>query len=84
MPPGDSKADPATFRRLAATLEAPPGDTLLVDDTPMVLRAAKLAGFQTALVRGSLYDEQDYADHRAYVDLRCDSLADVLRLVTSA
>ena len=80
-PPGDSKADPKTFRRLAATLDTAANETLLVDDTPMVLRAAKLAGFQTALMNGPLYDEQDYADHRIYVDMRCDSLSDILRLV---
>jgi hypothetical protein len=80
-PPGESKADPATFHRLAATLDTPAAATLLVDDTPMVLRAAKLAGFQTALVSGSLFDEHDYAEHRSYIDMRCASLADILELV---
>jgi HAD superfamily hydrolase (TIGR01509 family) len=83
-PPGDSKADPATFRRLAAMLAVPAAQTLLVDDTPMVLRAAKLAGFQTALMSGPLYDEQDYAEHRSYIDGRCTSLEDILQLVQLA
>lgn len=80
-PPGRSKADPATFRKLAASLEVAATETLLVDDTPMALRAAKLAGFQTALMSGSLYDEQDYEEHRQYIDLRCNSLSDIVRLV---
>jgi len=80
-PPGRSKADPTTFRKLAASLEVPAPETLLVDDTPMVLRAAKLAGFQTALMSGALFDEQDYDEHRQYIDLYCNSLCDVLRLV---
>jgi hypothetical protein len=47
----------------------------------MVLRAAKLAGFRTALMKGALYGDRDYREHRAYIDLRCDSLGDVLSLV---
>jgi HAD superfamily hydrolase (TIGR01509 family) len=82
-PPGESKADPATFHRLAAALDTPAAAALVVDDTPMVLRAAKLAGFGTALVSGALYDEHDYADHRPYIDMRCTSLAAILELVRS-
>ncbi len=80
-PPGRSKADPETFRRLELPPHAPRERTLVVDDTPMVLRAAKLAGYQTLLVRGSLYDALDRAEHGRYIDHQCDSLSDVIELI---
>lgn len=76
--PQGSKADPAYFHAVLAQIASPPHTVLLVDDSPQVLRAAKIAGLQTAFMRGPLFGEADLARYGAFIDRRCRDLAEVL------
>ncbi|MEU6770738.1 HAD-IA family hydrolase [Streptomyces sp. NPDC046759] len=78
-----SKADPDTYTALlAAEHEAHPERWLLVDDSPLALRAAKIAGLRTVLMRGEVFTDADVAPFGSYIDARVASFAelgDVLR-----
>ncbi|MEU5088541.1 HAD family hydrolase [Streptomyces sp. NPDC021356] len=78
-----SKADPATYTGLlAAEGESHPERWLLVDDSPLALRAAKIAGLRTVLMRGEVFTDADVAPFGSYIDARATSFAqlgDVLR-----
>ncbi|MEG3631319.1 HAD-IA family hydrolase [Streptomyces poriticola] len=78
-----SKADPDTYSALLTTeAETDPERWLLVDDSPLALRAAKIAGLRTVLMRGDVFTDDDVAPFGSYIDAEVASFAqlgDVLR-----
>ncbi|MFH9569868.1 HAD family hydrolase [Streptomyces sp. NPDC017230] len=78
-----SKADPDTYTSLlAAEAETDPRRWLLVDDSPLALRAAKIAGLRTVLMRGDVFTDDDVAPFGSHIDAQVTSFAqlgDVLR-----
>ncbi|MFF4406538.1 HAD family hydrolase [Streptomyces sp. NPDC001262] len=73
-----SKADPGTYTALlAAEGEQDPGRWMLVDDSPLALRAAKIAGLRTVLMRGQVFTEGDVAPFASFIDAQVDSFAEL-------
>ncbi|MEU8587551.1 HAD-IA family hydrolase [Streptomyces sp. NPDC048664] len=83
-----SKADPDTYTALlVAENETHPERWLLVDDSPLALRAAKIAGLRTVLMRGEVFTDADVAPFDSFIDARVASFAelgDVLRPARAA
>ncbi|WP_149183551.1 HAD family hydrolase [Streptomyces sp. TRM49041] len=73
-----SKADPDTYTALlAAENENHPERWLLVDDSPLALRAAKIAGLRTVLMRGDVFTPGDVAPFASFIDAQADSFAEL-------
>ncbi|MET9525421.1 HAD family hydrolase [Streptomyces coeruleorubidus] len=73
-----SKADPDTYAALlAAEGEVDPGQWLLVDDSPLALRAAKIAGLRTVLMRGAVFSDDDVSAFGSFIDAQVTSFAEL-------
>ncbi|GAA0410763.1 enolase-phosphatase E1 [Acrocarpospora corrugata] len=60
-----SKREPASYDRIAAALESPPGELLFLSDVPAELDAAAAAGWRATGVRraGELSERADFGAH---------------------
>ncbi|HEY9803152.1 MAG TPA: HAD hydrolase-like protein [Leptolyngbyaceae cyanobacterium] len=76
---GMSKADPACYVQIGNNLEINLSDWLLVDDSPYALRAAKIAGLNTALMVTPTFNMDDYLEYKQLIDLRLMSLEDLIQ-----
>ena len=76
-----SKADPATFTALQEELGELPRPWVLVDDSPLALRAAKLAGLTTVLMRGTVFNVEDTAPFATFIDAEVSSFAELAPLL---
>ncbi|MEV1026142.1 HAD-IA family hydrolase [Streptomyces sp. NPDC050264] len=73
-----SKADPDTYTALlTAENENAPEQWLLVDDSPLALRAAKIAGLRTVLMRGEVFTDWDVAPFASFIDAQVSSFAEL-------
>ncbi|ASU81884.1 HAD family hydrolase [Nocardiopsis gilva YIM 90087] len=80
-----SKADSHSYTALlAAEGEPDPGQVMLVDDSPLALRAAKIAGVRTALMRGQVFTPADVAPFAPFIDAQVASFAELGALLRSA
>ncbi|MEU1042970.1 HAD family hydrolase [Streptomyces sp. NPDC005551] len=79
-----SKADPDTYMSLlAADGEQDPSRWLLVDDSPLALRAAKIAGLRTVLMRGEVFTEEDVTPFTRFIDAQVTCFAELGRVLTA-
>ncbi len=76
---GMSKADPACYTQIGSNLQINLSDWLLVDDSPYALRAAKIAGLNTALMVTPTFNMDDYLEYKKLIDLRLLSLEDLIQ-----
>ncbi|MFF0159894.1 HAD-IA family hydrolase [Streptomyces sp. NPDC005263] len=79
-----SKADPDTYAALlAAEGVADPAEWLLVDDSPLALRAAKIAGLRTVLMRGAVFSDDDVSAFGSFIDAQVTSFAELGDVLTT-
>ncbi|MFI7011298.1 HAD family hydrolase [Streptomyces sp. NPDC050145] len=80
-----SKADPDTYTALLTSeLEPRPERWMLVDDSPLALRAAKIAGLRTVLMRGDVFTDGDVAPFSSYIDEQVRSFTELGALLDAA
>lgn len=77
---GKSKADPHTFMTIRETLDLVSGNTIVIDDCPMVLAAASRAGFSTVLMETPLYPRSVANRYSEWINFRVKSWPGFLRL----
>lgn len=76
-----SKAAAATFTALREELGELPRPWVLVDDSPLALRAAKLAGITTVLMRGNVFTPEDTTPFAPFIDAEVGSFAELAPLL---
>ncbi|MEU8541441.1 HAD family hydrolase [Streptomyces sp. NPDC048717] len=79
-----SKAAPGTYTALLATEnESRPHRWTLVDDSPLALRAAKIAGLRTVLMRGDVFTDDDVCPFTSYIDEEVSSFGELGALLSA-
>lgn len=78
---GMSKADPACYTQIENTLQIDLSNWLLVDDSPYALRAAKIAGLNTALMVTPTFNMDDYLEYKHLINFRFLSFSDLLQIL---
>lgn len=79
--PGASKAKASTFHLISSDLRIVPGDIVIVDDDPFVLRSADVAGLNTVMMMNSVFTEKDYRLYSSMVHFRVKSLDGLVNLI---
>ncbi len=80
-PGSGSKANPRSWRDLARALGGSPSDWVCVDDSPLALRAAALAGFRTVLYMNSFFNAADYTGFDNWIGDRISGLAELIKFL---
>jgi FMN phosphatase YigB (HAD superfamily) len=67
------KSNPATFTSIANDLKLDVSNLIYVDDTPLALWGAKVAGFTTVMMINRIFTDKDYEDYREFIDKKINS-----------
>ncbi|GAA2013484.1 hypothetical protein GCM10009799_47290 [Nocardiopsis rhodophaea] len=80
-----SKADSHSYAAILSSQgESDPGQVMLVDDSPLALRAARTAGARTVLMRGEVFTPEDVAPFAPFIEAQVASFAELGDLLRSA
>ncbi len=75
-----SKADPAFFNEIVHKISAAPYECLVIDDSPLALRSAKLAGLSTIMMLNELFNDDDYYIFEDFINFKVKTFDDVKSL----
>jgi hypothetical protein len=72
-----SKADIKTYINIKNNLRIETSKWIILDDDPLALRSAKLAGFITIIMLNSVFTIEDYNDYKEFIDFKINSFQEL-------
>lgn len=80
--PSFSKANPFHYQKIIKELQISAQQTLYIDDSPVALNSAKLAGFHTALMTNQVFTRATVGSIASFVDTIFDDWGEVIKFIT--
>jgi FMN phosphatase YigB (HAD superfamily) len=77
-----SKSDPEMFTSLTKEMLLDPAEWYVVDDSPLALRSASLAGVNTIMMLNDVFTEDDYLIFKDFINYKVNSF-DELKIISS-